>query len=149
MPHYTQFIALTSAPIKETLTRKTCDDWISSDELKSTLSYKITSGRPKGTANLSREEEVIINQLRTGKSALSRKCLTRYKGMSPEHAKCIECGEEETVEHLLTCPVKEGIRRSIMDDRDPLEVLNVEPRMILDYLERTGRRTAPDLQRRD
>ena len=102
------------ATIKAALTRKTWDEWIESDELKSTLSYKITSGRPKGTANLSREEEVIINQLRTGKSALSRKCLTRYKGMSPEHAKCIECGEEETVEHLLTCPVKEGIRRTIM-----------------------------------
>ena len=72
--------------IKAALTRKTWDERISSDELKSTLSYKITSGRPKGTANLSREDEVTINHLRTGKSALSRKCLTRYKGMTPEHA---------------------------------------------------------------
>ncbi len=69
--------------------------------------------------------------------------------MTPEHAKCTECGEEESVEHLLTCSVKEGIRRAIMDDRNPLEVLNVEPRKILDYLDRTGRRTAPELQRRD
>ena len=103
------------ATIKAALKRKTWDEWIGSDELKSTFSYKITSGRPKGTASLSREleDEVIINQLRTGKSALSRKCPTRYKGMTPEHAKCLECGEEESVAHLLTCPVKGGIRRSI------------------------------------
>ena len=103
------------ATIKAALKRKTWDEWIGSDELKSTFSYKITSGRPKGTASLSREleDEVIINQLRTGKSALSRKCPTRYKGMTPEHAKCLECGEEDSVVHLLTYPVKGGIRRSI------------------------------------
>ena len=46
------------ATIKAALTRKAWDEWNSSDEPKSTFSHKITSGRSKSTANLSREDEV-------------------------------------------------------------------------------------------
>ena len=97
---------------------------------------------------MTREEEVITHQLRVGRSPLARKCLSRYKGLDEEHAKCLECPYDvkESVEHLLTCPVKEGVRRTITDEDDNfLSFLNSDPHKILQYLERAGRRTAPDL----
>ena len=126
--------------IKATLKRNIREEWLSNEDLKGTFHYKVTGGKPKTEKKLSREEEVIIHQLRTGRSPLSRKCLTRYKGLDEEHARCLECPYEfESVEHLLTCPIKEEPRRNILD------LLYTDPMKIMQYLEESGRRTAPDL----
>ena len=107
-----------------------------------------TTKNAKKLPAMTREDEVAIHQLRVGKSPLPRKCLTRYKGLGEEHVKCLECPYivKESVEQLLTCPMKEAIRRSMTkSDEELLNLLNEDPRKILHYLERVGRRTAPDL----
>ena len=134
--------------IKAALKRHINEEWLRDEELTNTFHYKITNGRPNKLPKMTREEEVITHQLRVGRSPLARKCLSRYKGLDEEHAKCLECPYEvkESVEHLLTCPVKEGVRRTITDEDDNfLSFLNSDPHKILQYLERAGRRTAPDL----
>ena len=134
--------------VKAALKRHTKEEWLVDGDLTNTFHYKVTKGLPKKLPTMTREEEVIIHQLRVGKSPLARKCLARYKGLGEEHAKCLECPYDvkESVEHLLTCPIKEEIRRSMAEtDEEFLNYLNEDPRKILHYLERAGRRTAPDL----
>ena len=113
---------------------------------------KVTKGKPKPLKlkTIPREDEILIHQLRTGKSPLAAKCLARYKKLEEEeYSKCLkDCGASESVEHLLTCPAYEMIRRDIFLDKDIIEVLNDDPTKVLCYLDRIGRRTAPDLSDR-
>ena len=56
------------------------------------------------------------------------------KGLGEEHVKCLECPciVKESVEHLLTCPMKEAIRRSMTEsDEEFQNLLNEDPRKIL------------------
>ena len=61
--------------------------------------YQTTQNRPKKIpASLSRKEEVLIHQLRCGKSPLVANCLYKYLGLTEDHGLCIEgCREKETV----------------------------------------------------
>ena len=88
--------------------------------------YKVTNNRPKKIpSHLSRKEEVLIHQLRTGKSPLAANCLYKYLGLKEEDGLCLAgCKEKETVEHLLTCVMYDKQRWETLQDKDILTALN-------------------------
>ena len=95
---------------------------------------------------MSRKEEVIIHQLRTGKSPLAANCLYRYKKLPEEKGRCLQgCDAKETVEHLLSCPVYGRQRLETCGATNILELLNNKPDKIILFLEKIGRLAAPDL----
>ena len=112
--------------------------------------YKVTKNKPKKLkSNLSRKEEVLIHQLRCGKSPLAANCLYKYLGLPEENGLCIMgCNEKETVEHLLTCKVYDKQRWETLQTMDPIEALNDCPDKVLAFLKKIGRLAAPDLGRR-
>ena len=115
-----------------------------------TFHYKVTKNTPKKLkSNLTRKEEVLIHQLRCGKSPLAANCLYKYLGLSEEHGLCMMgCREKETVEHLLTCKVYDQQRWETLQNLDPISALNDCPDKVLAFLKKIGRLTAPDLGRR-
>ena len=108
--------------------------------------HRCTGSRPKPLpTHLTRREQVIIHQLRAGKSSLVAHCLYRYRGLSEEKGLCMAgCGVKETVEHLLTCPMYERQRQeSDIEEGKVLQALNDEPEKVLKFLDKIGRRTIP------
>ena len=117
--------------------------------------HKVTAGRPKPLPpSMSRADQVLIHQLRTSRSPLAANCLVKYMTEVDdveEKKKCLAgCGEKETVEHLLTCPLYGRERQMICGGgADILKLLNEDPAKVLEFLNLIGRSAAPDLSTKD
>ena len=94
--------------------------------------------------DLTRWEQTTLSQLRVGKSILTRKTLHEI-GLAT-NPDCKECGEEDSVRHLLTeCPAYADARARIWGGPLPsLEcVLGGSAHQIFNYLRRVGRVDPP------
>ena len=95
---------------------------------------------------LSRKDDILINQLKTGKTPVVRACLAFYKKQGRSERMCPECGVVEDVEHLLIKCRLWGRERQIHLGGNPgLGILNKEPVMVLDFMRAIGRTAAPTL----
>ena len=132
---------------KAAIKRHLYEENIKKLESADTFHQKATNSRPKPLPkDLSRRDEVIIHQLRTGKSPIAANCLYKYRGLTEDKGKCLAgCGEKETVEHLLTCVIYDKQRLEVCGDKDIIKLLNDNPVEVLSYLDKIGRRAIPDL----
>ena len=97
-----------------------------------------------GHDELSRKEQTIISQLRVERSPLVRKILHRIGRASDPL--CQNCGEEDTVRHLLTeCPAYSAARSAIWGCPLPTlqSVLGDDAERVMRYLRRVGRVDPP------
>ena len=96
-----------------------------------------------GHDNLDRWGQTTLSQLRTGRSTLVRETLHRI-GLAAD-PNCGECGEEDTVGHLLAdCPAYLAVRARIWGPLPTLEdILSSPAQDVVDYLRRVGRTTPP------
>ncbi len=134
---------------KACLKRHTNDKWRERVRNQDLFLNKVTSrtGRPRRLEDMSRTDEVLTHQLRTGKCPLAAHTLAKYKGLPEEKGYCLAgCKEKETVEHLLCCPMYEGVRRRLFDDENVVELLDKKPELVLKFLTEIGRTAAPDLE---
>ena len=99
--------------------------------------------RTPGHDELDRWGQCTVAQLRTGRSTLVRATLHRI-GLAGD-ADCRECGEEDTVGHLLAeCPAYQATRGRIWGPLPALEEIMSGPATdIIDFLRRVGRTTPP------
>ena len=134
---------------KTYLKRNLRDEWLNNIERDDLFYSKVTGARPKPVPpKTNRADEVLIHQLRTGKSPIAAHCLAKYLNLPDDKGLCLAgCGAKETVEHLLLCPIYAKQREEICETEDPVKVLlNKNPVKILEFLRRIGRRAAPNLQ---
>jgi len=98
--------------------------------------------RTPGHDDLDRWGQVTVSQLRTGYSPLVRATLHRI-GLATDPL-CRECGEEDTVEHLLvSCPIYTEARSRFWGYLPTIyEVFSGPAQHIIDFLRRVGRTTA-------
>ena len=96
-----------------------------------------------GHDELKRRDSVLLSQLRTGFSPLTRDTLLRI-GLAQDN-KCPGCGEEDSVQHLLcSCPAYATARYRHWGADPPLpEVLGGPATAIIQFLERVGRIDPP------
>ena len=100
---------------------------------------EVYQGRRGSTQGLSRKEEVMLAQMRSGQSKLLAAFRARVLG---EDAMCPKCnGSEETLVHFMQeCPATEASRRRIFETfPPPLSVLWTRPRESLRYCEESSR----------
>ena len=84
---------------------------------------------------------------------LHSNCLVKYMTKVDdveEKKKClVGCGEKETVEHLLTCPLYGRERHMICrGGSDILKLLNEDPTKVLEFLNLIGVRPLPTCQQK-
>ena len=96
-----------------------------------------------GHDDLDRWGQTTVSQLRTGRCTLVRATLHRI-GLAADDV-CRECGEEDTVDHLLTdCPAYTATRMRLWGPLPTLEdVLSGPAAKITEFLRRVGRTTPP------
>ena len=96
-----------------------------------------------GHDDLKRRDSVLLSQLRTGFSPLTRDTLQRI-GLAQD-SKCPSCGEEDSVQHLLcSCPAYAAARYRRWGADPPLsEVLSGPAAAVIQFLERVGRVDPP------
>ena len=100
---------------------------------------EVYQGRRGSTQGLSRKEEVMLAQMRSGQSKLLAAFRARVLG---EDAMCPKCnGSEETLVHFMQeCPATEASRRRIFETfPPPLSVLWTRPKESLWYCEEFSR----------
>ena len=117
------------------------------EEIRSDPFYtQTTGGNSRSIPGLSRKDDILINQLKTGKTPVVRACLAFYKKKGRSERMCPECGVVEDVEHLLIKCRLWGRERQIHLGGNPgLRILNKEPVMVLDFMRAIGRTAAPTL----
>ena len=100
-------------------------------------------GATPGHDDLKRRDSVLLSQLRTGFSPLTRDTLMRI-GLAQD-SKCPGCGEEDSAQHLLcSCPAYATARYRHWGADPPLpEVLGGPAAAIIQFLERVGRTDPP------
>ena len=128
--------------VKAYLKRCLRDEWLARVQKQDLFYNKVTAARPKPIPkDIDRAKEVLIHQLRTGKTPLAAHCLAKYKNLPDSKGMCVEgCNVKETVEHLLTCPIYAKQRNEVCG---PSNIL--EPAKVLKFLRRIGRLAAPEL----
>ena len=91
---------------------------------------------PRRKSGLKRSEEVVINRIRIGHTALTHRHL--LEGQNPP--RCVPCNCELTVKHILVeCPRLDTVRRQHYGTRDLRELFQrVDSRKILDFLKGGG-----------
>ena len=95
---------------------------------------------------MKRANEVLIHQLRTGKTPLAAHCLAKYKSLPAIKGFCMQgCNEKETVEHLLSCPYYAKERNEVCYSNNIVGLLNNDPDKVLKYLTKIGRLAAPEM----
>ena len=89
---------------------------------------KATAGTPRRLDDMERADEILIHQLRVGKSPIAVHCLAKYRRLDDEKGFCMAgCQEKETIEHLLLCPMYKRQRREELDEEDPAKLPNKNP----------------------
>ena len=72
------------------------------EEIRSDPFYtQTTGGNSRSIPGLSRKDDILINQLKTGKTPVVCACLAFYKKKGRSERMCPECGVVDDVEHLL------------------------------------------------
>ena len=97
-----------------------------------------------GHHNLSRWGQSTISQIRVGKSILTKDTLKEC-GLA-EDSICPDCGEEDSIPHLLTeCPAHATLRQAIWGGPLPTMqyILQNPAEQILEFLRRAGRSEPP------
>ena len=105
--------------------------------------------QPAQIPNITRRQEVMIHQLRTGTSPLVRSCWARYAGRPDNERMCPnDCDTIEDVEHLFWgCPMYAAQRMRHFGTTQPdRDILFGHPKPILKFLDETGHSTAPTIQ---
>ena len=94
---------------------------------------QVYQGRKGSTQGLSRKEEVMLAQMRSGQSKLLSTFRAKILGEDPVCPKCN--GSEETLVHFMQeCPATEALRRRLFETfPPPLSVLWTHPRESLRY----------------
>ena len=109
------------------------------------------SATKKKTPSLSRRDEVLIYQLRLGKSPIVRSCLATYDNQRGDKQFCKNEGcvnVKENVEHLLIkCPTYSKERCICFEDgfNVTLNVLDKDPEAVIRYMKMIGRDSTPEL----
>jgi len=141
----------TNVPIGLPTTKAVIKRWVKAnweEEIKQTDTFynRTTGGKSRNVPGLSRKDDILIAQLKTGKTPVVRACLAFYKKKDRNERMCTECGVVEDVEHLLLTCRQWGRERQIHLGTNPtLKILNDDPVMVLEYMRAIGRTAAPAL----
>lgn len=74
------------------------------EEIRSDPFYtQTTGGNSSSIPCLSRKDDILINQLKTGKTPVVRACLAFYKKKGRSERMCTECGVVKDVHLLIKC----------------------------------------------
>ena len=110
--------------------------------------YKeVCKGHKAPISHLKRKDQILIHQLRIGKSPIARNNLAIYKNLDENEKLCQNgCNVKETVKHLFYCPLYDEIRLRVFGKINvSLSILNENPDEVMKYLSYLGRTSVPPI----